>query len=281
MEPAFVWARAEAFQEIAMISLTYLKRYEIEDREAGLIEPSGLALAPDGSGLWTVSDDTKRVFRLNLDGQVEPNASFKLSEKGLEGITVDRKGKFLLAVREESNEIFRMKIGTRNRIKSYPLKDMAGYRTVKHLFGRGGENKGLEGITWNGDTGSFFVLKEGKPGLLVELTEDLQTILSHVLLDARNGFVDPDQPDRKVDFSGLCHDPLRSLLWIVSDKAGRLYFYDLGRNRVLHSVALNYTEDGNRRRIEKAEGMAYDPETGRVYVVSDKNARLYVYEVGP
>ena len=264
-----------------MISLTYLRRYEIEDKDAGLIEPSGLALAHGGWGLWTVSDDTKRVFRLDLEGKVEPNQSFKVTEKGLEGITLDRKGKLLLAVREESNEVFRLEIGKRSRIKSYPLKDMAGYHTVKHLFALGGENKGLEGIAWNGDTGSYFVLKEGRPGLLVELSEDLQTILSHVLLDGRNGFVDPDKPDRKVDFSGLCHDPLRQLLWIVSDKARRLYFYDLGRNRVLHSVALNYIKDGNRRRIEKAEGLAYDPETGRVYIVSDKNARLYVYEAGP
>ncbi len=261
-----------------MISLTYQKRFDIEDRDAGLIEPSGLALADDGQGLWTVSDDTKRVFRLDLEGKVQPDQSFKLAEKGLEGITVDRKGKFLLAVREESNEIFKLKIGKRGSAKTYLLKYMAGYRVIKHLFAMGGENKGLEGITWNSHTGTYFVLKEGEPGLLVELSKDLKTILSHVLLDRRNGFVDPDRPDLKVDFSGLCHDPLRSLLWIVSDKAQRLYFYDLGRNRVVHSVPLSYTENGNQGRIEKAEGLAYDSETGRVYIVSDEHARLYVFE---
>ena len=243
-----------------MISLTYQKRFEIEDRDAGLIEPSGLALADDGQGLWTVSDDTKRVFRLDLEGKVQPDQSFKL------------------AVREESNEIFKLKIDKRGRAKTYPLADMAGYRVIKHLFAMGGENKGLEGITWNSHTGTYFVLKEGEPGLLVELSKDLKTILSHVLLDRRNGFVDPDKPDRKVDFSGLCHDPSRSLLWIVSDKAQRLYFYDLGRNRVVHSVPLSYTENGNQGRIEKAEGLAYDSETGRVYIVSDEHARLYVFE---
>ncbi|MGI9489635.1 MAG: hypothetical protein ACR2RF_27850 [Geminicoccaceae bacterium] len=44
-------------------SLTYLDRFKIKDEEAGLTEPSGLALARDDDALWTISDDEKRIFK--------------------------------------------------------------------------------------------------------------------------------------------------------------------------------------------------------------------------
>ena len=50
-------------------SLTYLDRFKIKDKEAGLTEPSGLALARNGDALWTISDDKKRIFMLDLEGR--------------------------------------------------------------------------------------------------------------------------------------------------------------------------------------------------------------------
>ena len=35
--------------------------------------------------------------------------------------------------------------------------------------------------------------------------------------------------------------------------------------------------DDGKRRLRKAEGVALDPERGHVYVVSDRDARLYVF----
>lgn len=258
-------------------SLTFLNRFDIKDKDAGLKEPSGLTL--DGDGLWTVSDDTARVFRLRLDGVLDKDRSFDVPETGLEGITIDPSGRFLLTVREESNEIFKLDIAEQKVAKRRKLKKMDGYEAIAHFFEDDPENKGLEGITWNTDSDTLFALKEGDPGLLIEIAKNLDAIRSHVKLDVRNGFVDDEVEPHKVDYSGICYDPSRAAFWIVSDKARRVYLYDRGANRVVQSAALGYAKKGEYKDVRKAEGVAYDPEKRRLYIVSDKEVVLYVFDV--
>ena len=52
---------------------------------------------------------------------------------------------------------------------------------------------------------------------------------------------------------------------IAALKLARQYFLEIG--------------EGKRRLVRKAEGVAIDPECGRVYVVSDRDARLYVFKL--
>ena len=262
-------------------SLTFLDRFKIEDEDAGLTEPSGLVLAHGGDGLWTVSDDTARVFRLGLDGKLDRTRSFDVPDTGLEGITIEPSGTFLFTVKEETNEIIKLDIGRQRVADRRPLAEMAGFDRIAEHFAGGGANKGLEGITWDADTGTLFCLKEGKPGLLIEVQPDLQAIRSHVLLDAHNGFTDPEVSGAEIDYSGICHDPTRAAFWIVSDKARRLYLYAPRDNRVVHSSALGYGKDGAFRKVKKAEGVAFDPASRRLYIVSDEEVRLYVYDVRP
>ena len=40
-------------------TLTYLERFDIEHKEAGLTEPSGLTLSHGKNAFWAISDDTK------------------------------------------------------------------------------------------------------------------------------------------------------------------------------------------------------------------------------
>ncbi|CAD7855897.1 MAG: hypothetical protein [Olavius algarvensis Gamma 1 endosymbiont] len=47
----------------------------------------------------------------------------------------------------------------------------------------------------------------------------------------------------------------------------------------MQSARLGYGNKGKYREIEKAEGVAIDPDTHRLYVVSDKEARLYVFDI--
>jgi len=103
------------------------------------------------------------------------------------------------------------------------LADMAGYDAIAHYFVGGKANKGLEGITWNQETGTIFVMKEGIPGLLVEVSPDLRTIRNHRLLNAENGFRDAEVSAEDLDFSDICHDRSRDRFWIISDKAKRLF----------------------------------------------------------
>ena len=72
-----------------------------------------------------------------------------------------------------------------------------------------GANKGLEGIAHNTRTGTLFAMKEGKPGLLIELSPDQQSIQAHRLLNEDNGFCDPEVEREDIDFSDLCHDSSR------------------------------------------------------------------------
>ena len=260
-------------------SLTYLDRHKIEDRGEGLTEPSGLVLAGGHAGFWTVSDDTKKIFKLDRNGDVEAGGSFEIPVKGLEGITLDRSGEFLIAVKEETNEVLRIEIATQEIAERKKLADMAGYDAIAPFFAGGGQNKGLEGVTWNGHSDTIFAVKEGKPGLLVEVSADLQRIEGHRVLNETNGFRDTNLSADDIDFSGLCYDTTRKAVWIVSDKAKRVFLYDWASNRVVQSAPLGYGKDGAYEEVEKAEGIAVDPAANRLYVVSDEEARIYIFDV--
>ncbi|MGK7925308.1 MAG: SdiA-regulated domain-containing protein [Spirulina sp.] len=260
-------------------SLTYLDRFNIENSAEGLREPSGLALSRGKNALWTIGDDTKKIFKLGLKGSLKKNKSFKIPDKGLEGIVLDPSGEFLLVVKEENNEIVKIEIDTQEVSDRQRLDAMAGYETVAHYFTGGGANKGLEGITWNQATGTIFVMKEGFPGLLVEVLPDLKTIRGHQLLNHENGFCDTEVGAEDIDFSDICYDSSRDRFWIISDKAKRLFLYDWNKNKVLQSSKLGYGKNGKYREIEKAEGITIDPEANRLYVVSDEETRLYVFDI--
>ena len=66
--------------------LELLHRHRIQDPGLGLNEPSGLTLNGDGSALYTVSDDTKAIFRLDLKGRVSVSDSFLIGLDDLEGM---------------------------------------------------------------------------------------------------------------------------------------------------------------------------------------------------
>ena len=226
-----------------------------------------------------LSDDTKKIFKLSLRGKLEKEHSFKVDEKGLEGITLDPTTDTLLVVKEESNEILTVSLPSEKVVSRDSLPGMAGFGEIERHFSAGGANKGLEGITFNQSTGTFFLLKEGEPGLMIEVSKDLGSILGAQVLDATKGFVDHDVDGAAIDFSGIQYDATRSQFWIVSDKAKRLFLYDWVRQQVIQSAVLGYENDGEFREIEKAEGVAVDPQEHRLYVVSDAEARLYVFDI--
>jgi uncharacterized protein YjiK len=261
------------------LSLTYLDRVKIKNKKKGLTEPSGLALSRRRKALWTVSDDTSKVFKLSADGKRLKGKSFKIGEKGLEGLTLDPSGDFLLAVKEDSNEILEISIAAERITARHALSDMAGFGQIAQHFSGGDANKGLEGMAFNQDTDTFFVLKEGDPGLLIEVSRDLGSILGARVLDRSLGFADDDVQGAKIDFSDVQYDTARSVFWIVSDKARRLFLYDWARNRVIQSATLGFGKGGKYREIKKAEGVAVDPRSDRLYVVSDRTARLYVFDI--
>jgi len=261
------------------LSLTYLDRIQILDEEQGLNEPSGLALSRGSAGLWTVSDDTKKVFKLRHSGKIKKADSFAVQDKGLEGIASVADSTFVFVIAEGNNKIIKIDTDSHQVSAEKRLDEMAGYDAVEKYFSDSPANKGLEGITWNPDSSTIYVIKESSPGLLMEVSPDLQTIKSHTLLNEDNGFLDNDISSHRLDFSGICYDTKRSGFWIVSDKGRRLFLYDLSGNRVRQSFTLGYSKNGEYREIEKAEGVAVDPAANRLYVVSDAEARLYIFDI--
>ena len=260
-------------------SITYLARLDIENKREGLSEPSGLALSACGDALWVISDDTRRIFQINLDGEIKPDDTIKINDKGLEGITLDPAGKHLLAVVEDGNAFIKAELGTQTIVQRQRLNAMRGFGSIEPYFSTGSTNNGLEGIAWNSSSETVFALKEGQPGLLIEVSPDLQSILNHRVLGAEQGFLDRELAPEAIDFSGLCHDRQRDCLWIISDKARRLFLYDWQDDRVIQSCRLAYGDDGDYREINKAEGIAVNPEANRLFIVSDKEARLYIFDL--
>jgi len=260
-------------------SLTFLDRFKIEDDNEYVAEPSGLALAREGDALWTVSDDRRKVFKISLEGNPLNRQSFNIGERDLEGITLGPTADTLLVIKEQFDEILKVSLTSKKVVSRHALFDMAGFGSIEQHFTDDVDNKGLEGITFNQDRDSFFLLKERDPGLIIEISRDLNSILGAYRLDAANGFIDDDADAADIDFSGIQYDPSRALFWIVSDQAKRLFLYDLDQDRVLQSAALGYARNGKFREIKQAEGVAIDPRSRRLYVVSDQEARLYVFDL--
>ena len=187
-EPSLENHQERVPMRMTSMRLELLSRHRIRDPGLGLNEPSGLTLNADGSALYTVSDDTKAIFRLDLKGRVSVSDSFFIGLDDLEGIALRGDDSELLVVQERSN--------------------------------------------------SVVVVKERKPGLLIELDSTLTTILSTRVLQASQGFMHPELKADKLDFSDLSYDSSSDTLWIVSDKGRCLFQYDWAGVTVLKRLDL-------------------------------------------
>jgi len=261
------------------LTLKLIDEHRILDEAAGLNEPSGLTLNADGSALYTVSDDTKAVFKLDLKGRLSITGSFFVGVDDLEGIAISADGQQLLMVQEETNSIITIDLESRRELSRRPLAGMENYDTISDYFPDPPDNKGLEGITVNTRNNHVFVVKEGRPGVLIEVSADQHSVLGSRLLSAENGFNHPKIGQDKLDFSGLSYDSSRDTIWITSDKGQCLFHYDWNHNKVLQRLDLSVEHNGKAKPIRKSEGVAIDPERRRLYVVSERDGRLYVYKI--
>ena len=263
----------------ATVRVSLIQEHQILDQAAGLNEPSGLTLIHDGTPLHTVSDDTNAVFQLDLKGRLSIAESFFIDVDDLEGIAINAAGSQLHAVQEETNAVITIDIASQRELSRRPLAAMANYASIASYFPDPSENKGLEGITVNTRTGHLLAVKDGRPGLLIELDGEGNSILEARMLNGCNGFVHPTVVAEKLDFSGLSYDAERNTIWITSDKGQCLFHYNLDQDRVLQRLDLMINDDKKPRRIRKSEGVAIDPVRQRLYVVSERDGILYVFRI--
>ncbi len=202
-------------------------------------EPSGLSLGAGRASLWTVSDQTGRVYQLDLGGKVLQKLPYVGTD--LEGVAFDSIRQCLWVVEEEKRELVKL--------------SLAGRELERHRLLAGSDNSGLEGICVD-SRGGLFALKEKNPGLFLRLNPDL------TLAEKRPVNFAPD-------FSGICADTARNCFWIVSDQGRELFLWSPEKG-VLKSLALGFP---------KAEGVAVDFWRKRVYIVSDSEEKLFVYKL--
>jgi len=203
-------------------------------------EPSGLDLSYDEKSFWVVSDQNSKVYLLDSWGNKIKN--FKIKGKDLEGITVVNDST-LAVVLERSREVVILDT-TGNELK----------RTKLDL--KGDLNSGLEGITYSPVEKKYYLLNEKKPILLITLDENLVELTRDTL-------------NLSKDVSGIFYDDTDSTLWILSDESKRIFKTDLSGNQI----------DEFKIKVVQPEGITFNKDRTKLYLVSDKTESLYIFNL--
>jgi uncharacterized protein YjiK len=205
-----------------------------------VLEPSGLTLDKSGKFLWTVSDNTNHAYKIDLNGNIIKELSYQGDD--LEGIVYDKFSNTLWLSEEQLREFVNIDTNG-NFIASFP---------VTNLEGSG--NSGLEGITLDSSK-SFFALNEKQPALFAKLDSNFKAMFTAQI---------PNMEDLSgIDFYS------DDEFFIVSDQSQKLILWSISSG-----LKQEYSLD-----FEKAEGVAFNPATKMVYVVSDATGKLYTYRM--
>jgi uncharacterized protein YjiK len=199
-----------------------------------------LDLTFNEKGFWTASDTESMVYKLDNWGRIEK--SFRVKGADLEGISVIDE-KTLVAVLETKREI--IVIDTGGSIISRKKIDLNGEF-----------NNGLEGITFDAESRKYFVLNEKKPCMLITLDVNLNEISRDTLKFVK-------------DASGIHFDAESKTLWILSDESQCVVQCD-STGKPIKKYGIN---------ISKPEGITIDASGKKMYIVSDMNDALYVFNL--
>ena len=210
----------------------------ISSNKINVSEASGLTINASGSTLFTVSDNTGNIYELATDGAVLKEYVYEGND--VEGISLVSTNKVLL-VEERTKEIVEYDLSTKN------------YNKHKLIYNNNDSNSGLEGVAYNLNDKTIFVVNEKNPGLLMRLRSDFSIIESYEL-------------DFASDFSGIFHDKELNILWILSDESKTLNKCSL-KGVLIKSYSIN---------VIKAEGIAVT--NNNIYIVSDSNSTLYQFK---
>jgi uncharacterized protein YjiK len=154
------------------LTLTFVRKISIRYDDLGLSEASGICYSGVDESLWVVSDDTPKLFKIDLFGKLL--RSIDLPADDLEGLTLDPNG-HVLALSEGRNAICVFNTVSGQVSAHRRLKDMRGYdKIAKHFENDDRSNQGLEGLCWHTLRHTIFAIKESKPKLLIEISPDLR-----------------------------------------------------------------------------------------------------------
>jgi uncharacterized protein YjiK len=207
-----------------------------------VVEPSGLSLSDEADVLYTVSDSTNKVYRISKTGATLSSLAYEGSD--LEGIAYNKSDQTIWVVEEKNRRLVHLdKSGSKIAELAVPV-DIND------------DNNGPEGIGINPLNGFLMILNEKNPSQMIELS-DTGAFIRRVDLNFAS------------DYSGIYVSVSGSELWIVSDESEKLFKCDMDG-----TVLSEYDID-----IADAEGIAIDEDNGILYIVSDSNNTLYVFDL--
>lgn len=204
-------------------------------------ETSDLSFGSSTDILYTVSDRTAKVYKITTKGKVLSELSYSGSD--LEGVTYAG-NQFLYVAEERFRKIIKLDLqGNQVNEKAIPVEI-------------NDENQGLEGISYATFNSHFYILNEKNPGLLIETDENLNVLKSYPLSFAS-------------DYSGICVDNVNQQLWIVSDESASVTKCTM-KGELIESYHIP---------VSNPEGIAFNPTNNDLYIISDTEARLYLFKI--
>ena len=209
-------------------------------------DPSGLTIDASGDFLWTVSDDSgDHIYKMSFTGDILDVLPYEGDD--MEGITMNPNDHTLWVAEERLRQI--VQLDTLGQV----------LQVVNIDVDETNPNDGLEGIAIHPVTEHLFVLNEKNPRLFIELNRNFQIV--------REVPVNFSPPYNMTDVAGLWYDHPENLFWIVSDESEKIVITDFDLNP-LHYYELDH---------DKFEGIAVDRQHEKIYLVNDRQNRLYVF----
>ncbi|MGK9369179.1 SdiA-regulated domain-containing protein [Melioribacter sp. Ez-97] len=199
-------------------------------------EPSGLTYDTSRDKLWCVSDESNKLYLLSANGEILN--SIEIPDRDLEGITIVNDSTLAVLSEESRKAVF---VSAKGEVIDR-----------KPLFDNGVFNNGPEGIAYDADNKTYWVANEKNPALIIEY-------------DSLFNETERKEIDFVRDVSGLFYDNVDNSVWMISDEDKKIIKLDPELN-VIESYNVN---------IPQMEGIAIDHNNDMIYIVSDKEEKLY------
>ncbi len=213
----------------------------VEVYKLNIPETSDLCFGSNNTILYTVSDNTAKVYKISVAGKILAELQYQGSDP--EGIC-NVNNQFLYLAEERQRIIYKLDLQG-NQLEQRAI-------TVE----KNEDNNGLEGISYALLNKHFYILNEKNPGILIETDENLNVLKNYPLRFSS-------------DYSGICVDNTNQQIWIVCDEAATV-----NQCTMEGELIKSY-----RIPVSNPEGIAFDPLSNKLYIVSDAEARLYYFEI--
>jgi uncharacterized protein YjiK len=208
--------------------------------EINIEEPSGLTLDTNKGILYTVSDNSNKLYKITKEGVVLQE--YEINATDLEGVCIYNSD--LLLANEQKKQLIQ-------------YNTLSGSSTVYSInYSNNSLNSGIEGVAYNKTDNLIYILNEKNPGELLILNNNFIVIDSYILNFAN-------------DYSGICYSSKDNVLWITSDESSTINKCDLKGN-LIKSYNIN---------VNKCEGIALDINSGIIYVISDSESKMYLFKI--